>query len=264
MADMTITCPKCSTHIPLTESLAAPLIKEIRAKYEEALAQKDRDLATREQSVRDQKAALEQERAAVDQQVADKVEAERQRIADQEAAKAKRLAASEIATKTQEIADLNAVIQDRDTKLAVAQGAQADLVRKERELDDARREMDLTIQTRVQSELSGVREKAKQEAQAQAQLPLIEKQQQLTAMRQQLEERDTKLAAAQKAQADVMRKERELEDARREIDLTIQTKVRAEVSDIRVKAKQEAETEAKLPLIEKEQRSPRCKSGSKS
>src|SRR5689334_21712060 len=129
MADMTITCPNCSTQIPLTESLAAPLLKETTAKYEEAIAQKDRDLAGREQSVRDQKAALEHDRAAIDQQVAEKVEAERRRIADQEAIKARRLAASEIATKTQEIADLNAVIQDRDTKLAAAQGAQADLVR---------------------------------------------------------------------------------------------------------------------------------------
>jgi hypothetical protein len=72
-------------------------------------------------------------------------------------------------------------------------------------------------------------------------------------MQQQLEERDTKLAAGQRAQADLIRKERELDDARREMELTVQTKVQAAVSDIRAKAKQEAETEAKLPLIEKEQ-----------
>ena len=51
----------------------------------------------------------------------------------------------------------------------------------------------------------------------------------------------------------MIRKERELDDARREMELTVQTKVQAAVSDIRAKAKQEAETEAKLPLIEKEQ-----------
>src|SRR5215468_7359772 len=79
MADMAIACPNCSTNIPLTESLAAPLLKATKAKYEQALAQKDRDLATREQTVREQQAALEQERASLDQQVADKLATERER-----------------------------------------------------------------------------------------------------------------------------------------------------------------------------------------
>ena len=39
---------------------------------------------------------------------------------------------------------------ERDSKLAEAQKAQADLIRKQRELDDAKREMDLTIEKRVQ------------------------------------------------------------------------------------------------------------------
>ena len=121
MADMIISCPECSTDIPLTESLAAPLLKETRAKYEQALAQKDRDLSTREQAVRDQQAVLERDRAAVDTHVAEKLEAERKRITEQEAAKAKRLVATEIEAKTTEIAELNSVIAERDGKLAVAQ-----------------------------------------------------------------------------------------------------------------------------------------------
>jgi hypothetical protein len=253
MADMTITCPNCSTHIPLTESLAAPLLKETKAKYEQALAKKDRDLAAREQSLRDRQAALEQDLASIDEKVSEKMNTERKRITEQEGAKAKRLAAIEIASKAQEIADLNAVIQDRDAKLAAAQNAQAELVRKERELEDARREMELTIQTKVQAELGTLREKAKQDAETEAKLPLIEKEQQITSMQRQLDERDAKLATAQKAQAEVVRKERALDDARREMDLTIQNKVQAELGDIRAKAKQDAEAEAKLPLIEKEQ-----------
>jgi hypothetical protein len=253
MTEPTITCPNCSTNIPLTESLAAPLLKATKDKYEHEFAQKERALAGREQSLREQRASLDQERASLDEKVAVEVEAERKRITEQETAKARRLASTEIASKAQEIADLNAVIQDRDTKLAAAQSAQADLLRKERELEEARRGMDLAIQTKVQAELGNIREKAKQEAEAQAKLPLLASEQQLASMQQQLEERDAKLAAAQKAQADVVRKERELDDARREIELTIQNKVQAELTDIRAKAKQEAQDEAKLPLVEKEQ-----------
>ena len=45
------------------------------------------------------------------------------------------------------------MLKGRDEKLAVAQEAQADLIRKHRELDDARRELALTIEKGVQEEL---------------------------------------------------------------------------------------------------------------
>jgi len=249
MADMIISCPECSTDIPLTESLAAPLLKETRAKYEQALAQKDRDLSTREQAVRDQQAVLERDRAAVDTHVAEKLEAERKRITEQEAAIAKRLVATEIEAKTTEIAELNSVIAERDGKLAVAQKAQVELLRKERELEDARREFDLTVQNRVQTEVGN----ARQQAEEAAQLRVAEKENEIVSIRRQLEERDEKLIAAQKAQAEALRKERELDEARRELELTIENKVQAELGNIRAKAKHDAEAEAKLPLIEREQ-----------
>jgi hypothetical protein len=188
MAEATITCPNCSTNIPLTESLAAPLLKATKAKYEQALAQKDRDLIAREETVRAQQAALEQDRATFDEKIAEQLDSERKRIVAEEAAKAKRLAATELEAKTQEIADLNTVITERDGKLAAAQKAQAEVVRKERELDDARREMDLTIQTKIQAELGGIRDKAKQEAEHAAKLPLVEKEEQIASMQRQIEE----------------------------------------------------------------------------
>ena len=249
MADMIISCPECSTDIPLTESLAAPLLKETRAKYEQALAQKDRDLSTREQAVRDQQAVLERDRAAVDTHVAEKLEAERKRITEQEAAKAKRLVATEIEAKTTEIAELNSVIAERDGKLAVAQKAQVELLRKERELEDARREFDLTVQNRVQTEVGNARQQAEEAAQRR----VAEKENEIVSIRRQLEERDEKLIAAQKAQAEALRKERELDEARRELELTIENNVQAELGNIRAKAKHDAESEAKLPLIEREQ-----------
>jgi hypothetical protein len=58
VTDMTNTCPKCSTHISLTESLAAPLLKETKARYEKAFAQKGRDLESRERTLRDQQAVV--------------------------------------------------------------------------------------------------------------------------------------------------------------------------------------------------------------
>ena len=79
-------------------------------------------------------------------------------------------------------------MQERDKKLAEAKKAQADLVRKERELDDARREMDLTIEKRVTASLSSVRDKAKLEAEEGLKLRVAEKEEQIASMQRQIDE----------------------------------------------------------------------------
>ena len=68
-----------------------------------------------------------------------------------------------------------------------------------------------------------------------------------------LAERDAKLAEAQKAQAEAIRKQRELDDAKRELDLSVEKKVQESLGAARAQAKQEAETDLKLRMAEKEQ-----------
>ena len=88
--------------------------------------------------------------------------------------------ATDLERKSQEVADLQRELQERDNKLAEAQKAQTELIRKQQELVDAKREMDLQIETRVQDSLH----KAKQEA-----LKVSEKEEQTASMqRRQIEE----------------------------------------------------------------------------
>jgi hypothetical protein len=188
MGDPTITCPKCHSDIPLTESLAAPLLEATRQDFERRIADKDRQIAGREEALRNQQAALEKARAEVDQQVFDKLQSERKRIAAEEADKAKRLAAADLNQKDKELADIQLVLKAREEKLAEAQQAQADLIRKQRELDDAKREIDLTIEKRVQASLATVRDKAKLEAEEGPKLRLAEKEEQLASMQRQVDE----------------------------------------------------------------------------
>jgi hypothetical protein len=87
-----------------------------------------------------------------------------------------------------EVADLQEVLNDRNFKLAEAQKAQADVIRQQRELDDAKREMDLTIEKRIEESLATVREKAKQEAEDGLRLKVAEKEETISAMSRQIEE----------------------------------------------------------------------------
>jgi len=187
-AEPTITCPNCRTEIRLTESLAAPLIEATRREFEQRIAQKDRDIAKREQAMKDREAALAREKEAVEQQVAEKVKQERARIAAEEAKKARLALAGDLEQKAKEVADLQDILKQRDAKLAEAQKAQAELIRKQRELDDAKREMDLTIERRIQASLATTREQAKREAEEQLTLRVMEKEQTIASMQKQIEE----------------------------------------------------------------------------
>jgi hypothetical protein len=188
MTDPTLTCPSCRTEIKLTESLAAPLIADARRRYETQLAQKEAEVAAREAVIREQREELAAARQAIDAEVATRLGQERGKIAAAEAQKARRLVSTDLEARAKEIADLTEVLQQRDAKLADAQQAQADVVRKQRDLDDAKREIDLTIQNRVQAELTAVRDKAKQETEAALSLRVPEKEEQIASMQRQIED----------------------------------------------------------------------------
>jgi len=188
MAEPTIICPQCKSEIKLTESLAAPLLESVRRDYERRLTQKDSDIAQREKTLQEQAQILEKTKNTLDQQVAEKVQQERAKIAAEEAKKAKLALGSELDQKAKEINMLQDVLKQRDAKLAEAQQAQADLIRKERALDDARRELNLTIEKRVRADLGAEREKAKKEAEEELKLKVMEKDQTITSMQKQIEE----------------------------------------------------------------------------
>jgi hypothetical protein len=337
MVEPTIICPKCKTEIRLTESLAAPLIEATRHEFEMQLSQKDEEIAKREQSVRDKEKQVFEEKRMLEQHVADQVaeqlKTERARVIEEESKKAKLATAAELETKARELTELQEVLKARDEKLRDAQKAQAMLIKKHRELDDAKRELELTVETRVQESLTEVRFQAKQEAEEGHKLKVMEKDQAIAAMQQYIEEfkqkdellalreqtvrdkekqvleekqtleqqvtnqvaeqlkterarvvdeewkkarlasaaeleskaleltelqqvlrvRDEKLAEAQKAQAELIKKQRELDDARRELELTVEKRVQEGLTEVRSRAKREAEEGLRLKVMEKDQ-----------
>ncbi len=188
MTEPTITCPSCKKEIKLTESLAAPLLEATKREFEQRLAQKEAESAKRETGIREREAALSKEKEALDEQVAEKLKVECTRIAAEESKKAKLAVANEVEQKSKDLIELQEILKQRDEKLAEAQKAQADLLRKQRELDDAKRELDLTIEKRVQAELTFTREQAKKEAEDALKFKVMEKEQTISSMQKQIEE----------------------------------------------------------------------------
>ena len=210
MNEPVITCPNCSTEIKLTESLAAPLVESTRRQYEQRLAQAAREMEKRETDLLKQHELVARERESIGEKVAAGVNAERARIAAEEGRKVKLAMQAEMDGKARELIELQAVLKQRDVKLAEAQKAQAELIRKERELDDAKREMELTVEKRVQESLTAVRDKARKDVEDELKLKVAEKEQTITAMQRQIEELKRKAEqGSQQLQGEVLEMELE-------------------------------------------------------
>jgi hypothetical protein len=127
-----------------------------------------------------------------------------------------------------------------------------------RQREEAVRRAQETIETQVAERLRVDRLRIVAEEVKKATLAAaadLEKQRAETAaLQQSLKQNDAKLAEAQKAQADFLLKQRALDDDRREMTLTVQKQVEAQLATVREKALADIEQTAQLRMAEKELR----------
>ncbi|MBI4725223.1 MAG: DUF2130 domain-containing protein, partial [Rhodomicrobium sp.] len=180
------------------ETLAAPLIEAVKRDSDEKLRLKEAEIAKREAAIRAQQDAVKQARESMDAELAERMKAERAKVAEEEAKKARAAFSLDLHHKAQQLEELKKAYDEREAKLVEAQKAQAEAVRKERELAEAKRELDLTIEKRVLEKQAEIQSRAKAEAEAQLLLKVQEKEQTILGMQKQIE--DLKRKAEQGSQ----------------------------------------------------------------
>ena len=188
MTEPTIPCPQCKAQIKLTESLAAPLVEATRREYERKMQQNSLECTKREEEIRQQEQAFLKKKDEWRAAEQERLRQERARIAEEEARRAEQKFSTDLGQKLQEISHLEQVLKSRDAKLMEAQKAQAECLQKERALEDEKRELAITVEKRVQEGLSTARLQARQEAEEQLKLKVVEKEQVILSMQRQIEE----------------------------------------------------------------------------
>lgn len=172
-----IQCPHCQGEIKLTESLAAPFIRAREAEF-----------TRKDAALREREAAVRRDRDSLERQVAEQVATERKKLEEEALRKARLALGTELEAGKRELAEANELLKLRDEKLAVAQRAQAELIRKQREVEEAKREIELTVEKRVTAAVGEMRIKARQEAEDALRLKVTEKDQVIQGMQKQIEE----------------------------------------------------------------------------
>ncbi|WP_141340318.1 DUF2130 domain-containing protein [Bradyrhizobium sp. USDA 3458] len=209
--EATLHCPNCNHEIRLTESLAAPLLAETRQRFQQQLASKDAEMERKTEALRLEREQVAKDREQIEDHVAKRLTAERAQLVATESKKAREAAAAELQAKEAEAAELRATLLSNNAKLAEAQKQQAELMRQQRALEEEKRELDLTIEKRVQASISEIQIKARQEADEAARLRVAEKDQTIESMTRTIEELRRKAEqGSQQSQGEVL--ELELEE----------------------------------------------------
>ena len=147
---MIVECPKCGAPIKFSETLAAPMVAAVRKEYEDRAMllekQRTRELETHDRDIR-----------------------------AQEAVKAQKAVQEQLAAATVTASNAEQEAEGLRVKLGEAQKAQAEAVRKERELAERERELDLTIERRVSVEVNSAAVKAETAVDERYKLKLLEK-----------------------------------------------------------------------------------------
>lgn len=158
-----IVCPKCSHQIALTDSIAAPLLEAQRRRFQEKLAAREAEFTRKADELRRQQDELTKARESFDEQINRRLEVERKQVIAAEAKKAREQVAGDLDAMKQRLAESEQLLEARNAKLAEAQQAQAEALRKQRELDEKARELEVTIEKRVQASQAELVAKARQD-----------------------------------------------------------------------------------------------------
>ncbi|UPJ74102.1 DUF2130 domain-containing protein [Bradyrhizobium sp. 187] len=186
-------CPKCSHQIALTESIAAPLLEAQRRGFEERLVAREAEFTRKADELRQQQNELARARESLDEQVNQRVEAERKQVVVAEAKKAREQVADDLIAIKQRLAESEQLLEARNIKLAEAQLAQVEALRKQRELDEKARELEVTIEKRVQASQAELVAKARQNVTDELKSQVSQKDAQIDSLGRTVEELKRKL-----------------------------------------------------------------------
>lgn len=275
MTQFTIECPQCHESFELTEALAAPLLEAERKKVDAEVSRrlaKERDAITRqaakaaeaeflvklnaseaaiverdaklrvaqqaELSIRREREQLEQAKREIELTVQRRVDAEKQ-------AAAKAAVAATEAEYQAKLKASDAAIAERDAKLRRAQEAELKIRTEREQLEQAKRELDLTVQRRVDAEKKAAVERA-------SAVVAAEYGAKLKASEAAVAEKDAKLKAAEQAELRALKMKQEAEEAKRQAELTVVRRMDEERAKVREEALRERDAEHRLKLSEKD------------
>lgn len=246
MTELTISCPKCQTEIPLTETLARPLLDAERAQLNREMQERTAAVGKREQEAAQEQSRLASLQRSLNAQTADVEKAVQQRVAEERGSIA---AAEAMKAESQFKAQLDEARrqhQAQTAKIAELQKAELDYRQKNAGLAEEKRQWDLNKARQLEQEREQIRQQAVQAEQERSRIVIAGKEKDLAAL-------STKLSVAEKAEIEYRQKSAALDEERRQTELTIARRLEEERDQIRQQVATAEQEKNQIALEAKEQ-----------
>ncbi|MGC8653251.1 MAG: DUF2130 domain-containing protein [Candidatus Kryptoniota bacterium] len=190
MAEQYITCPHCGKRIQLTEAFTHDIEERLRKEFDLEAKRKEKE--------------FEKAFEAQQKEYEAKLDRERTKLINQAKKEAEELVSTELA-------DLKSEVEKKENQLKEARKKELELLRKQHEIDEREKSIELEIERTLARERKKIWEEAASKAVEEHQLKDREKDEQLAEMRKQIEELKRKAEqGSQQAQGEAL--ELELEE----------------------------------------------------
>lgn len=151
MDDQIIKCPSCGSNIPLTEALSNKIKEGLEAEFQAKSRAKELEIKRREESLVSKVKEIEEQKKSVEEIVFKRLSLERARLLEE----AKKKVSEE---KDLELRDLREENLLKEKKLEEARSQELELRKKARELEEAKKNLDLEMARKLDSERDRIRQ----------------------------------------------------------------------------------------------------------
>jgi len=199
MPDQTIKCPKCGAD--LTEALTSQIEQSIKLRYEAEASAKEKDYQAKLKEIQQQAKELEAKGQAIDQQVVEQLKTERKGIAEAERKKI-------IAEQSEQTKALQEELEEKNKKISEANKKELEFLKKQREIEEKSEQLELEVERKLSEGRKKISDDASRKAADENMLKMREKDDQLTAMKKQIDELKRKSEiGSQEAQGEALEEE---------------------------------------------------------
>jgi hypothetical protein len=238
MEESLITCPHCGQDFELSDALAGKIREHLKAELQQDVLRREGDLKKKLQALHEQEEAIAKTREELEEQIQNGI---KQRLKEIEEKTTKKVEDKY----TDQLKELQDNLKERDESIAAFREQERDLRKKQWQLEDSQKSLDLEISRRLDEEREKIRLEANKELGTQYES-------QLTELKDNLDQRDKAIKEFRQQEIDLRKKQRELEEAKQDADLVIARTLDEERAKIQETAAQRIAEEHRLKDLEKD------------
>ncbi len=176
-----IQCPKCGELIPITEAFQHQLRDRVKQELDKKMASREKELQKRSKELETQEAQITKAKAEIEEQVNERL---KQRSNKLEQEIKKRLEKDF----SLELEDARSQLKEKEQKLEAAKKTELDLRKRERELEEGKKDLELEIARKINAEKAKIEEETTKRISEEHRMKDLEKDKQISDMRLQIDE----------------------------------------------------------------------------